>query len=140
MYLVAGYLLEVLNGQSWEGFVQQHLFQHFEMKSSNFDIVQTSRQADDFSHPYRELRDEVKEIPLYAAQAAIAPAGAIVSNVTEMSNWVLLHLNQGLYKDAQIVSEPQVKQMHTPQMVVPQVSQYPEMPYSSYAMGWGVDP
>lgn len=140
LYLAAGYLVEVLSGQSWEGFVQQHIFQPLEMKSSNFDIVQTSREADDFSHPYRELRDEVKEIPFYAAQAAIAPAGAIVSNVTEMSNWVLMHLNQGVYKDKRIISAPQVKQMHTPQMVMPQMSQYPEEPYASYALGWRVKP
>ncbi len=139
MYMAAGYLVEVLSGQSWETFVQQQIFQPLEMKSSNFDVVQTSQEASDYAHPYQEIKDEVKEIPFYAAQAAIAPAGAIVSNVTEMSNWVLMHLNRGKYKDAQIVSEPQVKQMHTPQMVVPQVSQYPEMPYTSYAMGWSVD-
>jgi CubicO group peptidase (beta-lactamase class C family) len=140
LYMAAGYLVEVLSGQSWEGFVQQHIFQPLEMKSSNFDFVQTSREADDFSHPYRELRDEVKEIPFYAAQAAIAPAGAIVSNVTEMSNWILMHLNQGVYKDKRIISAPQVKQLHTPQMVMPQENQYPEMPYASYALGWRVKP
>ncbi len=51
-----------------------------------------------------------------------------------------MHLNRGTYKDVQIVSESQVKQMHTPQMVIPQMSQYSEMPYASYAMGWVVEP
>jgi CubicO group peptidase (beta-lactamase class C family) len=140
MYMAAGYLVETLSGQTWEEFVRQNIFQPLEMKSSNFDIVQTSREASDYSHPYKELQDEVKEIPFYGAQAAIGPAGAIVSNITEMSNWVLMHLNRGKYKDTQIVSEQQVQQMHTPQMVIPQMSQYPEMPYASYAMGWVVEP
>lgn len=140
MYMAAGYLVEVISGQSWEEFVQQHILQPLEMKSSNLDIMQMSREASDYSHPYREMRDEVKEIPFYGAQAAIAPAGAIVSNVTEMSNWVLMHLNQGKYRGKQIISEQQVEQMHTPQMVVPQSSQYPEMPYTAYAMGWVVAP
>lgn len=140
MYMAAGYLVEVLSGQSWEAFVQQNIFQPLEMKSSNFDVVQTSRETEDFSHPYREQQDEVKEVPFYAAQAAIAPAGAIVSNVMEMSNWVLMHLSQGVYKGTRIISAPQVKQMHTPQMVIPQVGQYPEIPYASYAMGWVVEP
>lgn len=140
MYMAAGYLVEVLSGQSWEEFVRQHLFEPLDMRSSSFDVVQISKEASDYSHPYREVGDEVKEIPFYAAQAAIAPAGAIVSNVTEMSNWVLMHLNQGTYKGTKIISEAQVRQMHTPQMIVPQVSQYPEMPYASYAMGWGVEP
>ncbi len=140
MYMVAGYLVETISGQPWEEFVREHLFEPLEMKSSNFDIVQTSREADDYSHPYKEVTDGVKEIPFYAAQAAIAPAGAIVSNITEMSNWVLMHLNQGKYRDTQIVSAQQVQQMHSPQMVIPQVSQYREIPYASYAMGWVVEP
>ena len=140
MYMVAGYLVETISGQTWEEFVREHLFQPLEMKSSNFDIVQTSREAEDYSHPYREKTDGIKEIPFYAAQAAIAPAGAIVSTITEMSNWVLMHLNQGKYRDTQIISAQQVQQLHAPQMVIPQVSQYREMPYASYAMGWSVEP
>ena len=140
MYMVAGYLVERISGQSWEEFVREHLFQPLEMKSSNFDIVQTSRETDDYSHPYKETTDDVKEIPFYAAQAAIAPAGAIVSNITEMSNWVLMHLNRGKYRNTQVISAQQVQQLHTPQMVVPQVDHYREMPYASYAMGWSVKP
>jgi hypothetical protein len=140
MYMVAGYLVETISGQSWEEFVRTHLFQPLQMKNSNFDIIQTSRESSDYSHPYREIQDEIKVIPFYGAQAAIAPAGAIVSNVAEMSNWVLLHLNQGKYQDTQIISEGQINQVHTPQMIVPQTDKYAEMPYASYAMGWEVVP
>jgi CubicO group peptidase (beta-lactamase class C family) len=140
MYMLAGYLVEVVSGQTWEAFVQQHLFQPLEMTSSTFDIGQTVKEASDFAHPYTEVRGEVKEIPFYAAQNAVAPAGAIVSNITELSHWVLLHLNGGVYKGQRILSEQQVRQLHTPQMVVPPERQYPEIPYSSYAMGWSVEP
>jgi CubicO group peptidase (beta-lactamase class C family) len=140
MYMVQGYLVEVVSGQTWEAFVREHIFQPLEMASSNFDVVQTSKEADDFSHPYREVQDEVREIPFYAAQNAVAPAGAIVSNVTEMSHWVLMHLNRGVYNGKRILSEQQIAQLHTPQMVIPPVSRYPEIPYSSYALGWSVEP
>jgi CubicO group peptidase (beta-lactamase class C family) len=140
MYMAAGYLVEMISGQTWEEFVRQNIFQPLEMKNSNFDIVRTAREASDYSHPYKEIQDEIKEIPFYGAQAAIAPAGAIVSTITEMSNWVLMHLNQGKYNGTQIISEHEVQQLHTPQMVRPQVSPYPEMPYASYAMGWVVEP
>jgi CubicO group peptidase (beta-lactamase class C family) len=140
MYMAAGYLIEMLSGQSWEEFVRENIFHPLGMKHSNFDIVRTSSEADDYSHPYKEIRDEIQEIPFYGAQAAIGPAGAIVSNITEMSNWVLLHMNRGKYKDTSVISEVQVQQLHTPQMVIPQISRYPEMPYASYAMGWVVEP
>ena len=140
MYMAAGYLVETISGQPWEEFVREHLFQPLEMTSSNFDIIQTTREADDYSHPYKDETDGAKEMPFYAAQAAIAPAGAIVSNITEMGHWVLMHLNQGKYQDRQLLSAQQVQQLHTPQMVMPQVSHYRETPYASYAMGWFVEP
>src|SRR5581483_2300323 len=140
MYMAAGYLVEVISGELWEDVVRRHLFHPLQMERSNFDIVQTSKETEDYSHPYQEVGEEVTELPFYAAQAAIAPAGAIVSSATEMSHWVLMHLNRGISGERRILSGPQVRQMHTPQMVVPQVNRYPELPYTSYAMGWAVEP
>src|SRR6185437_10160311 len=49
-------------------------------------------------------------------------------------------LNRGTFKERQILSEQQINQLHSPQMVIPPQSQYPEIPYASYAMGWSVEP
>jgi CubicO group peptidase (beta-lactamase class C family) len=57
MYMAAGYLVETISGRTWEEFVREHLFQLLEMKSSTFDVVQTSREADDYSHPYKEAAE-----------------------------------------------------------------------------------
>ena len=140
MYMVAGYLVAQVSRQSWEEFVQKRIFDALSMSTSNFSIVTTAQQAPDFSHPYKEVSGEVKEISFYGAQGAIAPAGGIVSSVAEMSKWVLLHANRGKFGDTQLVSESQVAQLHAPQMVIPETSKYAEMPYSSYALGWFVSP
>jgi CubicO group peptidase (beta-lactamase class C family) len=141
MYMTAGYLIGRISGQSWETFVQQHIFDALGMSRSNFDIIETTKNAEDFSHPYKEdENDEVKEIPFYAAQGAIAPAGAIVSCIDDMSKWLLLHLNKGRFNEQQIVSESQIGMLHSPQVVIPEASQYPEIPYSSYAFGWFIQP
>jgi CubicO group peptidase (beta-lactamase class C family) len=138
MFMAAGHLVEIIAGQSWEEFVQQNIFQPLDMRASNFDITQTVKENTNYSHPYQEKNEKIEEMPFYAAQAGGAPAGAIVSNITEMSNWVLMQLNQGRYQGKQIISEAQLTQMHTPQMVIPEGDQYAEMPYESYAMGWRV--
>ena len=140
MYMVAGYLVGQVSGQSWEEFVQHRIFEPLHMSASNFSIVTTAQQAPDFSHPYKEDHGEVKEIPFYGAQGAIAPAGAIVSSIAEMSQWVLLHTNKGKFGDAQLVSENQLAQLHAPQMIIPETSKYAELPYASYALGWFVQP
>ena len=71
---------------------------------------------------------------------AVAPAGAIVSSVAEMSHWVSLHLNNGKYGDTRIVSGGQIDELHAPQMVIPTTFKFAETPMSAYALGWQVGP
>ena len=139
MFMVAGYLVGQLSGQRWEDFVQQRIFDRLRMSSSVFSTSEAQETAD-FSLPYKEIKDEIKKIPFYEGQWSVAPAGAIVSNVADMSNWMLLHLNKGNYAGTQIVSENQVSQMHVPQMVAPVTFPFPEIPISSYGLGWFVEP
>ena len=109
------------------------------MNSSLF-ITSAAQETLDFSFPYKEIKDEIKKIPFYEGQWSVAPAGAIVSSVADMSSWVLLHLNKGKHEGTQIVSENQVAQMHAPQMVAPVTFPFPEIPISSYGLGWFVEP
>ncbi len=139
MFMVAGYLVGQLSGQSWEDFMQQRIFDRLGMNSSLF-TTSAAQETLDFSFPYKEIKDEIKKIPFYEGQWSVAPAGAIVSSVADMSNWVLLHLNKGKHEGTQIVSENQVAQMHAPQMVAPVTFPFPEIPISSYGLGWFVEP
>src|SRR5437588_6990168 len=124
MYMVAGYLVGQLAGQSWEDFVQQRIFDRLGMSSSLFS-TSTAQETADFSFPYKEEKDEVKKIPFYKGQWSIAPAGAIVSSIADMIRWALFHVNKGKDEGAQLVSENQVSQMHAPQMVAPVLFPFP---------------
>jgi CubicO group peptidase (beta-lactamase class C family) len=139
MYMVAGYLVGEIAGMSWEEFVQKRIFGRLGMNSTLFSTTEGQQMAD-FSLPYMEQKDEVKLIPFYEEQWAVGPAGSIVSNVADMSKWVLLHINKGKYDGGQIISEGQIAQMHAPQMVISGESQYPELLASSYGLGWFVMP
>src|SRR2546421_1496614 len=139
MYMVAGYLVGQIAGQGWEDFVQQRIFDRLGMSSSVFSTT-TAQQTADFSFPYKEKKDEVKRIPFYEGQWSIAPAGAIVSNIADMTQWLLLHVNKGKHGDTQIVSENQVTQMHAPHMIAPVTFPFPEIPIVNYGLGWFVEP
>lgn len=139
MYMAAGYLIEQITGQSWEDFVKQRLLEPLAMKTSNFSTV-ASQQLPDFALPYRKKEDEAQRIPFYEDKWAVAPAGAIVSSVAEMSHWVLMNLNNGKYGDIRVLSEGQMSQLHAPQMVMPSMYQFAEFPIASYALGWTVVP
>lgn len=139
MYMVAGYLIEQITGQTWETFVRARLFTRLEMAQSNFSAQTAEKEGAEVSRPYQEVKDEIKEQPYYE-QWGIGPAGSIVSCVEDMSHWLLMHLSEGSYKGERILSPGQVALLHTPQMLIHEGSKYPEMPYSSYAHGWFVVP
>lgn len=136
MYMTAGYLVGQIAGSSWEDFVQQEIFTPLEIKTSNFSVVQ-SQQVEDFAHPYSEKNEEVKEIPFRNIDT-VGPAGSINSNVTDMAQWLLLHLSQGNFNEKQIISPNNLNQMHSPQIVTPAPLESNDILHPSYGMGWGI--
>ncbi len=144
MYMTAGYLAEVITGKRWEELVQQRIFAPLGMTSSNISIHQ-SKQSSDFSLPYRKEKGAVIEIPFYGEEyfQAIAPAGAINSNVLDMSAWMLLHLNKGKRGEQQFISESQIAQMHASYIPIPavalsmpEVEKGTEITCTGYGLGW----
>jgi hypothetical protein len=64
-------------------------------------------------------------------------AGAIVSSVADMANWLILNLNGGRFKDRNILPEGTCKQLHMTQNPKIDVNQFPfEQVGESYAFGW----
>jgi CubicO group peptidase (beta-lactamase class C family) len=140
MYMAAGHVIDRLCGQTWEDFTRARILAPLGMLGTLFSTVEAQQTAD-FARPHKEEKDEVKETAFYEEQDAIGPAGAIVSCVAEMSQWVLLHLNKGRHGDRQLVSGAQIGELHTPQIALPGESKYAELPSPvTYGLGWAIQP
>jgi len=50
-----------------------------------------------------------------------------------------MNMNNGKYKDKQIVSEKSLKEIHSPQMISSKTLDNEEFYYSLYGMGWGIN-
>ncbi|EFH85792.1 serine hydrolase [Ktedonobacter racemifer] len=141
MYMTAGYLIEVLTGQTWEEFVQHHILTPLGMTATNFSTNE-SQQAPDFALPYREVKDEVQRMEFYNRFQAVGPAGSINSSVQDICKWLRCLLNKGRNGETTIVSEAQFAQLVAPHMVVPgehpAFKKRPETFYYSYGLGWGI--
>jgi CubicO group peptidase (beta-lactamase class C family) len=136
MYMTAGYLTGELAGTTWEGFVQERIFDRLGMGGSNFSVTR-SQQAEDAARPYREKDGQAEELP-FRDLDAVGPAGSINSNAEDMVKWLLLHLNRGRHDGEAVVSEGQIAQMQAPQMVMPDPAKYAELSPASYGLGWFV--
>ena len=138
MYMTAGYLIEHLTGQTWEMFVRERIFAPLGMDGSNVS-VEDSQASDDFAVPYKEKDEVIARVPFYR-QFAVGPAGSINTCAADMAQWLRLHLGRGVFNGRRLISEAQLRDMHTPQMVVQRPARWAELPHQSYALGWFVEP
>ncbi len=99
MYAAVGYLIELQSGKTWEEFVRERIFKPLEMTSTVFSIADMLKQPDP-GVPYTEKRDtfELYQIPYYEDIGGVAPCGAIISNIEDMSHWLIALMNDGVVR------------------------------------------
>jgi len=136
MFMTAGYMAGKLAGSTWEDAVSALIFKPLGMTSSGFDFGASCKSSSDVAHPYRKDDNEVAhEAPIYPGDPALGPAGAIVSNLSDMTEYLLMYLNHGKHGDQQVISQADIRQMTTPQMVIHSSGVDPEIGYANYGMG-----
>ncbi|MGB4704576.1 MAG: serine hydrolase [Candidatus Saccharicenans sp.] len=137
MYLTAGYLLEILTGKTWEQAIRELVFEPLQMKRSNFSVLD-SQKDQDFAQPYAYRQKKMEKIP-FRIITNMGPAGSINSSVREMSNWVLVHLNEGKFDQKQLLNPATMEDLHLPYMPIAQTPPTVHLSPASYALGWFVD-
>jgi CubicO group peptidase (beta-lactamase class C family) len=120
MYASAGYIVELLSGKTWEEFVRERLFIPLGMTSTVFSIDDVLKQPD-HGVPYTERRDsdEIYEIPYYREQVGVGPAGAINSNIEDLSKWLIALMNGGRVGGKAVIPPNVVKATLEPAIALP---------------------
>jgi len=120
MYTAAGQVVEELSGLTWEAFVQRRIFDPLGMSRSTLTI-EDNLKGPEPAVPYSERRDssELYRQPYYTAEVAIAPAGAINSNVQDLSRWVIALLNGGAVDGKQVIPSAVLRETMAPSIALP---------------------
>ena len=138
MVMLAGYVVEVLSGKTWEKFVQERILEPLGMTETSFKAEDLSGM-ENASKGYVSNGVENMET-IYLPLRGIAPAGGIVSTAKDMAKYVAFQLGDGTCKGSRIVSEEQLKMAHTPQMNgTPYFWQLEEVTECQYGLGWFTD-
>ncbi len=137
MFMLAGYLVEKVDGRSWEESVRARILGPLAMTSTNFSVLD-SQKSDDFARPYDEQEGKVRVIP-FRDISSIGPAGSINSSVDDMARWVAVHTQGGKSRGKAILGPATLADLHAPQMTIGQPSGKKEISPASYAMGWATD-
>src|SRR5260370_40998939 len=90
------------------------------MRTNSFKMSDMTEHAD-HGVPYREKRDsfELYKIPYYEDTEGVAPAGDIISNIDELSHWLIALMNDGKYNGKQVLPASVLKATLQPAIGLP---------------------
>jgi len=140
MYAGVGYMIELQSGKTWEQFVRDRILEPLEMKSTGYSIAHMLKQTE-HGVGYTERRDsfELYRIPYYEDIEGVAPCGAIVSNIEDLSHWLIALMNDGKYKGINVLPADVLKQTLGPSIALPNTAAeqrgFWELLNSAYGMG-----
>ena len=112
-FTLVGYLVEKFSGIPFRQYIQENVFKPLEMTSTAFDP--TPDMDERLSVPYVVDEKTGRQTPVVRIRAAVFPAGIVYGTVLDQANWLILNLNEGVFKGKRIISESTMEQMFTRQ-------------------------
>lgn len=136
LFIVAGEIIKRVSGSSWEDFIETRIMKPlgFTASTASYNRVKNNPNIIDAHAP---VNGKAVQIPHDWNEIADA-AGGIMSNITDLSKWVIAQLNGGTYGDGKKLFSTKMQNdmwnVQTPFQVMP------NGPYGSgfggYGLGW----
>jgi CubicO group peptidase (beta-lactamase class C family) len=141
MFLGQGMVAEKITGQSWEKNVQDKILTPLGMTSTSFTIDDLQKSPD-YSFGYEVRKDSIAHRMAWHPLPQMAPAGAINSNVIDLSAWLRTWMHNGKYKGKEVLPEGYVSEATSVQMAMggglPSKDE-PDIYFDGYGFGWFID-
>ena len=121
MYAATGYMIELQSGKTWEQFVKQRILDPLDMTSTGYSIDHLTKQPE-HGVPFTERKRDsfdLYQIPYYEDIGGVAPCGAIVSNINDMSHWLIALMNEGKYNGKQVLPVDVLRETLQPAIGLP---------------------
>ena len=117
LYIVAGEVVARVSGLSWEDFIEQRIMQPLGMTASKASISRLPNR-NNIVMPHAPVNGKVTTIDFEWDEDANA-AGGIVSNITDLSKWLIMQMDNGKYGDGKkMFSEDVHNDFWAPQTII----------------------
>lgn len=142
MFITAGEVIRAVSGMPWNQFVRARILDPLGMRRTVTSTDSLSKR-DNVATPHKTWSGASTPIP-WQNWDAMGSAGAIISSVAEMSEWLKLQLRGGITAGGDTLFSPEQQwhmwTMHTVQPVSPSSRElYPSTNFRGYAMGWALN-
>src|SRR6516162_5773377 len=113
---LAGYIVQRVSGESFDSYIEKHIFEPLEMKYSTFRQPLPPELAPLMSNGYRVASGEPRAFEIVGP----APAGALSSPGEDMAHFMIAQLLGGEYHGRRILAAATAEMMHnTPLTLLP---------------------
>jgi CubicO group peptidase (beta-lactamase class C family) len=131
MFVVAARVVEKVSRESWERFVQARILLPLNMRRT-FLSPEAMEADPDHASPYSIREGRARQIPMLKDLNAIAPAGAVQSNLRDLARWIAFHTT----RSPGLLGEEAWRDLHRPQVEMLETDHPPEIQHHAYALGW----
>jgi CubicO group peptidase (beta-lactamase class C family) len=129
-YAVLGLIVQTVSGQSFEAYVQEHIFVPLDMRTSYTSQPEALAHGLASGYRYWFGQPVAADLP---DNRSLRPAGYLISSGEDMAHYLIAQLNDGRYADQTLISAQGIADMHQPA-----VSQGDDQYF--YGMGWKIGP
>lgn len=138
MYVVASEIVKEVSGMSWDKFLKTRIFDKVEMHNST--SISTERESNTNLAQPHIFNESYNKVAIKQEKGDnLAPGGFIYSSANEMSNYMRLMLNNGVFENDTVVSSKITNEIFKPQIIFPNGGPY-NNEFTSYGFGWFISP
>ena len=128
-YVTLGMIVQAVSGQSYETYIQKHIFQPLDMQHSF--TSKTEAQADGLVIGYQKWLGIPVASPNLPFVRGSLPAGELNMSVEDFGHYLIAQLNDGNYKGISVLSPGGISALHHPATPMSGTTNF-------YGMGWEV--
>jgi CubicO group peptidase (beta-lactamase class C family) len=141
MFIVAGEVLKHVSGESWDVYMKHRIFSPLGMDRTITSVAELEAMGN-IAIPHKIV--DGKNLPIeWVNWNTMGPAGGIISSSTDMAKWLLMNLNNGLWKSDTLLNPATQQWLWTPHnnFVVTEKSKkaMPGTLFRGYGLGWNIN-
>jgi CubicO group peptidase (beta-lactamase class C family) len=111
---LAGYIVQRISGESFDDYIDKHIFQPLDMKYSSFRQPLPANLVPLMSKGYSAASEPAHKYEIVGP----APAGSLASPAEDMAHFMIAHLQNGEYQGNRILRAETAEMMHNSPLTV----------------------
>lgn len=127
-YTVLGLVVQMASGQSYESYIQEHIFDPLEMRHSFTSKEEAEQGGLSTGHVTFFGLPLAKDLPFNRGNIS---GGHLFCSAEDMAHYLIAQLNEGRYGDVSVISPQGMDAMHQPIV-------NSDAPGEYYGMGWAI--